>query len=672
MHWFGIDVGGTFTDLVCYDPESGKIDLRKTPTTPHNHAEGIMAGIRKFGISLSEVEKIAHGTTVATNTALEKNGARTAVLMTAGFGDMFEFGRGERRSLYDFKYTRPAPLVHRSLVFEIGERMLHDGTPQTALDEARVEEVADELAALDVEAVAICFLHAYANPAHEERVKAILTSRLPDLFISCSSEVSSEVGEFERFATTLLNVYVAPRMGRYLHSVGNSLKEMGHKREIAIMTSSGGTASIGRISQLPVLSMLSGPASGVIGAAHVGELTGYSDLITYDMGGTSTDTCLISDLEWPMTSDGQIGALPNRVQQIEINSIGAGGGSIASIGPAGYLSVGPESAGARPGPACYGKGGIAPTVTDANVVLGRLGADRLLGDEISIDRAVAEKVVGELGGRLGLGTLDMADGIIRLAVTQMTGAIKEISIMRGYDPRRFVLLAYGGAGPLHAAFIAAEMGMRKVIVPRLPSNFSAFGVLTAEVRQEYALVKRFMTDQLDIAAFHAEFAGLREQGERGLLEENVKPEDMRFEARVDMRYRGQAFSLSVPIWLNEASIENVEKRFAEIYRKRYMNDWSGPIEIVSFRLSAIGLVAKPDLTIRLASAVGVEEARIGERKVYFGSGFVDTPVYNRDLLPETTSINGPALIEESGTTTVVPPGFRCSRDEFGNLILEQE
>lgn len=672
MEWIGIDVGGTFTDLVYYDPETGKIDLRKTPTTPHNHAEGVIAGIRKFGISLSDVEKIAHGTTVATNTALEKNGARTAVLITAGFGDMFEFGRGNRTSLYDFKYTRPAPLVHRSRVFELDERMLHDGTPQTPLDEAQVEAVAEKLAALDIEAVAICFLHAYVNPAHEMRAKEILEARLPGIFISSSSEVSSEVGEFERFATTLLNVYVAPRMGRYLHSIGTSLEEMGHGRELAIMTSSGGTASIERISRLPVLSMLSGPASGVIGAAYVGQLAGYPDLITYDMGGTSTDTCLISGLEWPMTGEGQIGALPNRVQQIEINSIGAGGGSIASIGPAGYLSVGPESAGARPGPACYGKGGIAPTVTDANVVLGRLGAEHPLGDEISIDVAMAERVVGELGAKLGLSALDMADGIVRLAVTQMTGAIKEISIMRGYDPRQFALLAYGGAGPLHAAFIAAEMGMRRVIVPRLPGNFSAFGVLTAEVRQEYARVRRMETDQLDLAAFHAEFAELRAQAEEGLAREGVKRSDMRFEARVDMRYRGQAFSLSVPVSLDEESIEAVETRFAEIYRNRYMNDWSGRIEIVSFRISALGLVVKPDMTMRAATAATVEEARVGERKVWFGSGFLDTPVYDRDRLPEAAVIKGPALLEELGTTTVVPPDFRCSRDKFGNLILEQE
>jgi len=671
LQWIGIDVGGTFTDLVLYDPDTGALDLRKTPSTPHNHAEGVINGIDQTGVVLSRVGKIAHGTTVATNTVLERNGARTAVVTTRGFRDILEIGRGNRTVLYDFKHTRPKPLVPRSRVFEVDERILCDGSVHRPLEEEQVRAIGGELARLGVESVAICFLHAYANDAHEQRAKEILAAQLPDTFIATSAEVLPESREFERFATALLNVYVAPRMRRYLHAIGAFLETRGHERPLAIMTSSGGTASIERMARLPVLSMLSGPASGVIGAAYVGQAAGYRDLITYDMGGTSTDACLIRDLEWPMSSEGQVGALPNRVQQIEINSIGAGGGSIASLGPAGYLRIGPESAGANPGPACYGRGGTAPTVTDANVVLGRLGSEHRLGGEIAIDAAAAHRAVTELGERLGLSTVSMADGIVRLAVTQMTSAIKEISVMRGHDPRGFSLFAFGGAGPMHAAFVAAELGIRRVVIPRIPGNFSAFGLLAADVRQEHARARRVATATLEMPAFQAEMRSLRADAEANLAAEGIRPGDMRFEPRLDMRYLGQAFSLPVSLPADPSSVAEIDAHFAATYKARYTQATSDPAEIVCFRMAARGLVEKPRLAPPKQTATN-GDARVGERAVWFEGGLVSTPIYDRDRLSAADVVRGPALLEELGTTTVVPPAFRCSRDALGNLVLERE
>jgi N-methylhydantoinase A len=672
MYWIGIDVGGTFTDVVLYDPETGAIDIRKTLSTPGNHADGVLRGLDELAIALADVERIVHGTTVATNTVLERNGARAAVVTTRGFRDVLEIGRGNRFAHFDFKHTRPRPLVARSRVFEVDERLMFDGTVRRPLDEAGVEAIGAALAREDVEAVVVCLLHSYANPAHERRVAEILARHLPHAFVATSSEVLAESREYERFATALLNVYVAPRMRRYLGALGRGLEDRGHARPVAVMTSSGGTVSIDRMSRYPVLSMLSGPASGVIGAAYVGQAAGCRDLVTYDMGGTSTDVCLVSDLEWPMTNEGQIGLLPNRVQQIEINSIGAGGGSIASVGPGGVIGVGPESAGAAPGPACYGRGGVAPTVTDANVVLGRLGTGRRLGGEIAIDALAAETAVGRLAERLALSAVQMADGIVRLAVVQMTGAIKEISVMRGHDPRGFALFAYGGAGPLHAAFIAAELEMGRVLVPRMPGNFSAFGLLAADVRREHARARRVPSADLSFDAFRAELDALRAEGEAGLAEEGIAREDMRLEARVDMRYIGQAFDVPVPVSPAVRSIADLEAAFAAAYRARYAESTPDPTEIVCFRVAARGVTVKPRLASPAGAAATLVAAQTDERKVWFDGEFRPTPVYDRDRLPADAALRGPALVEEFGTTTVVPVGFRCRRDPIGNLVLERE
>lgn len=671
MQWLGIDVGGTFTDLVLYDEDAGTVVIAKTPSTPADHSDGMIAGIRRLGVDLREVAKLAHGTTIATNTVLERSGARTAVLVTRGFRDVLEVGRGNRVVMYNIKATRPPFVVPRSRCLEVDERTLFDGTVLRPVDPAEVDTHVRRLVAEGIEAIAICFLHSYANDRNERATRDVVERVAPGVFVSASSDVLPEYREYERFTTTVLNVYVAPRMGRYLGALERKLRDLAYDRGVEIMTSNGGTMSVAKAMHEPVHSMLSGPAAGVMGAVFVGRETGHRDLITYDMGGTSTDVCLVKDLEFAMSTDGRIGTLPNKVLQIEINSIGAGGGSIAWLGSGKFVNVGPRSAGASPGPACYGRGGMEPAVTDANVVLGRLAPDAALGGEIRLDHARALDAVERLGREVGIDPVRMADGIVKIAVAKMTGAIKEISVMRGHDPRDFALFAYGGAGPLHAAFIAQELGMSRVIVPPLPGNFSAFGLLVADVRHDYVRTRLLATRETAFEEVTAVFEELRKEAIVRLAADGFTDDRVRFDARLDMRYVGQAFELSVPFG-ECRSMTDVEAAFRAIYDVRYAHATDEPAEIVSFRLSAYGIVDKPRLPRRARGTGSLEGSRRGARDVAFDGAFVSTPIFARDLIPVDAAIEGPALIEEDGTTTVVPPGFRASPDVHGNLLLESE
>ena len=671
MLWLGIDVGGTFTDLVLYDEGTGVIRLAKTPSTPADHADGMLAGIARLAVDLRDVAKVAHGTTVATNTVLERSGARTAVLTTRGFRDVLEVGRGNRTVLYDVKATRPPALVERALRFEVDERTLFDGAVPRAVEPAAIDGVAARLREVGIESIAVCYLHAYANDANERATKATLERALPGVFVATSSEVVREYREYERFATTVLNAYVAPRMRRYLASLGSRLASRGYRRAVAVMTSNGGTMPAAHIADFPVHSMLSGPAAGVIGAAHVGRASGFADLITYDMGGTSTDVCLVKDGRFTMATEGAIGTLPNRVRQIEINSIGAGGGSIAWVGAGRFLDVGPQSAGAQPGPACYGRGGSAPTVTDANVVLGRLGTAAPLGGEIALDPARAHAAVAGLAAELGVDVGAMAEGIVKLAVVKMTGAIKEISIMRGHDPRAFTLFAYGGAGPLHAAAIAAELGMPRVVVPPMPGNFSAFGLLVADVRLDAVKTRLVRTADLGFTELVDALRELRDDTRARLAAEGFADGAMRFETSLDMRYVGQAFELDVPIDERCTGMADVERAFRAAHETRYSHATDDPVEIVTFRVAAYGLVSKPALRRTAETTAAPDKAIIEDRAVVFDGAPITTRVYARDLLPPGVPVAGPALIEESGTTTVVPPGFVAAGDAHGNLVLER-
>jgi N-methylhydantoinase A len=668
MLWLGADVGGSFTDLVLCDPETGKLSVLKTPSTPSNQADGVLAGIHRLGIEPGALGRMAHGTTVATNTALERDGARLAVLTTAGHRDVLVVGRGNRMAMYNIKARPAQPLVPRSQCFEVSERLRADGSVLRPLEEKEVEAIAARLAEQQFEAVAICFLHAYANPEHERRCAALLARRLPADVITLSAEVLPEFREYERFSTTALNAYVAPRMRRYLRQLGSRLAEGGMAAPLMIMTSNGGSLPVDRIAAMPVLSMLSGPAAGVIAAAHVGSLAGYPDLISCDMGGTSTDVCLVHAGEYAMTTEGRVGAFPIKIRQIDINSVGIGGGSVAALRSGSFLSVGPRSAGAVPGPCCYGRGGVEPTVTDANVVLGRLGLAQPLGGEIMLNATAAAAGIAALAGQVGLAPAQMAEGILRIAAVALAAAIKEISVMRGIDPRAFALLAFGGAGPMHAAAVAEELGMRTVVVPPLPGNFSALGLLIADVRRDLVRTRISATARTAPEDVRGILAALLRTGEAELATAGFAEHQRRFAASLDMRYAGQSFELSVPIPLAVASIAEIERAFAHIYAQRYGAARAAPTEIVSYRLTAWGLCEKPLLPVIDQSDAPCAPA---VRSAIFAGRALQVRVFERDHIAVGAVLAGPVLIEEAGSTTVVPPGWEVVRDGLGCLVLRR-
>ena len=671
MLWLGIDVGGTFTDLVVYDPKSGRISLGKVPSTPEDQSQGILDGIASIGIDASSFVRVGHGSTVATNTALERTGADIAVLVTAGHRDILITGRGNRTLMYNIKATSPTPIVPRDRCLQIPERLDVTGQVVTPLDLGAVNAAAKMLAEQNCESVAICFLHSYANPKHEDVAASAVRKVLPTAIVTTSSEVLPEYREHERFSTTALNAYVAPRMRRYLSSLRDRLANAGCSAEVAIMTSSGGTLPDSHIEKRPVLSMLSGPAAGVIAAQFLGKIADYPNIITCDMGGTSTDVCLIRDGAYTMTGAGKVGIYPVKSQQIDINTVGAGGGSIASYEAGQQLKVGPRSAGAIPGPACYGRGGEEPTVTDANVVLGYLATQSSGGGGLNLDGKAAAAAVDRLASDVGLSRYAMAEGIARIAVVNMTAAIKEISVMRGLDPRNFALMAYGGAGPLHGAAIADELSISTVLIPPMPANFSAFGLLAADLRRDFVRTHVSATQETKVEDIKAVFRTLTDAGEAELRAAEFGRDTQRLEASLDMRYVGQAFELSVPISLDEISIDTIEANFRRVYAARYGTAPASSSEIVSYRLAAWGVTSKPVLAPPDPAGRTKDAGAAASRVAVFGGVEHDTAVHERAALAIDRLIIGPAIIEEPSTATVVPPGWTARLAAHGCLVLER-
>lgn len=573
--------------------------------------------------------------------------------------------------MYNIKAPPQRPLVRRSDCHEVRERRRADGSVQTPLNEDDVHALADRLSADGVEAVAVCFLHAYADPAHERRCADILSERLPGVVVATSSEVLPEYREFERFSTTALNAYVAPRVRRYIGRLRRQLLDAGVRADVSIMTSNGGSLPASRVEALPILSMLSGPAAGVIAASAIGAAAGCPDLITCDMGGTSTDVCLLRGGEYGMTTEGRVGAFPIKIRQIDIHTVGVGGGSIASRGSGAVLTVGPRSAGSVPGPAAFGRGGTEPTITDANVVLGRIGTEALLGGEIALDGEAARAAVGRLGREIGLSTEAMAEGILRIATVHLAMAIKEVSILRGIDPRDFTLLPYGGAGPLHAAAIAEELGMGRVLVPPLPGNFSALGLLIADVRRDLVQTRVSRISEVSAAEIRSRLATLVQTGAAELAEAGFPPERHRFVASLDMRYSGQSFELSVPIALDVAGTDAIEAAFQQVYRARYGGLTAAAIEIVSYRIAAWGLSEKLTLPPVRTEGRSVEAAQAGRRAIAFEGAAREVPVLARTRMPVGHAFAGPALVEEDGASTVVPPGWSATLDAVGCLVLSR-
>jgi N-methylhydantoinase A len=673
MFIVGIDVGGTFTDLTAVDEATGQVVVTKVPSQPRQEAAAVLAGLAALGIASRDVKRLVHGTTVGTNAVLERRGARVALVTTAGFRDLIEIGRTKRNIpvLFVPTFVRPKPVVERKHRFEVGERLNADGTVLVPLDPATVERALDAAQAAGAEAIAVCLLHAYVNPEHEHRMADAAKGRMPNVPVSCSADVVAEYREFERFSTTVLNAYLQPLMDRYLTALEERLLATGYRHGVLTVGSSGGMMTTGTARRLPIKTIFSGPAGGVSQACFLGTATGVRDFITYDMGGTSTDVCLVRDLAPVTTSDAMVGAFPVKVPQIDMHTVGAGGGSIAWLDVDGSLQVGPRSAGARPGPACYGHGGTEATVTDANVVLGRIAATRQLGGAITIDPARAEAVIGALAGRLGLGLHALAEGIVRIAVARMTSSIREISIQRGHDPRDFTLIAFGGAGPMHACAVAEEIGIERVLVPRHPGNFSALGLLASDIKHDDVRTRvGLLRDRLPaLATLFEEMEGAA----HGQLErEGFAPEHRRLDRSLDLRYRGQAFELNVPVAEAGLEVAALEREFHRRHLQTYGHaNEAGAVELVNARVSAFGLVAKPAALRHRSGTRALDEARIETRTVWFGGSAVPCPVWDRERLPDGARLSGPAIVEEFGATTVILPAWDGGLDELGHLRLQR-
>jgi N-methylhydantoinase A len=677
MRWIGVDVGGTFTDVVAYDEATGALAFAKSPTSPRDPTLGLLDALAKLGVALPETGRVVHGTTIGTNAVLERRGAPVWMLTTRGFRDTLEIARTNRTVLYDIRARKPAPLVERHRIVEVDERVAADGAVLRALREddlqaavARIRTGAEGDTPNGEGAVVVGFLHSYVNPAHERAAAGAVAALLPGWFVTTSEEVVPEFREYERFSTAALNAYIGPTLHRYLTNLRAALSGRGYAGRVFITTSSGGIMTSDVAARFPVHTVLSGPAGGVAAAVALGRLTGHHDLITYDMGGTSTDVCLIEALEPTLTTEQHIAGLPNRTPQIEINSIGAGGGSVAWLDPAGALRVGPRSAGAEPGPACYGRGGVEPAITDANVVLGRVPTDVPLAGAVALDAGRARQALATLRGRVP-GLADeaaLAEGIVRIAVARMVGAIKEVSIARGHDPRDFVLVAYGGAGPMHAALVAEELEMPRVIVPPAPGNFSAFGSLISDLRRDYVRTRLMATRSADMRDVEAVFAGMEREASADLAAEGLGRAQVAFVRTLGMRYVGQSWELLVRVPAGAESLDALERAFHQAHERRYGHAGDGPAEIVNFRLTATGAVPKPPAP-RWAGGGTLAQARRIERAVHFGGESAPVPVYDRSRLPGATPFGGPCIVEEMGATTVIPPGWSATVGAWGELIL---
>jgi N-methylhydantoinase A len=681
MLWVGVDVGGTFTDVVVYDESSGTLEVGKAPTHPADPSVGFLNAFAKLKVDLPRTGRVVHGTTIGTNAILERKGATVGVLTTGGFRDTLEIARTNRTVLYDIRALKPAPLAPRQHIVEVDERVAFDGEVIRPLDAAEVRAALARLQTLTAtpggapnggRALVVCFLHSYANPEHERLAARLAAESLPGWFVSTSAEVLPEFREYERFSTAVLNAYIGPKVGGYLTRLAAALTARGYPGELYITTSSGGIMTSQRAAHFPVHTVLSGPAGGVAAGVSLGKLTGLPNLITYDMGGTSTDVCLIGDLEPTLTTEQHIAGLPNRTPQIEINSIGAGGGSLAWIDPGGALRVGPRSAGADPGPACYGRGGTEATITDANVVLGRVPADLPLAGEVALDEELARRAIQALLPRVpGVASeAELADGIVRIAVARMVSAIKEISIAKGHDPRDFVLLAYGGAGPMHAALVAEELEIPRVVVPTAPGNFSAFGSLISDLRHDHVRTRLVNLRQGAIADVEGVFAELEAEARATLAQEGIAPDRMRVMRGLGMRYVGQSWELLVRVPDGADSMAALEEAFRRTHERRYGHASGGAVEIVNFRVTGVGAIPKPTVP-RWTAAGRIEDARRAERSVYFDGAFGPVSVYRRDGLAAGGRFTGPAIVEEMGATTVVPPGWTGTVGGFGELTLER-
>lgn len=674
-HRIAFDVGGTFTDFTMLDESTGRVSFFKVPSTPADQSEGIAAGLAALleaqAIAPDAVSHLGHGTTVATNLVIERKGARVGLITTQGFRDVLEIGRQTRPHLYDYSVHRPTPLVPRELRIEVPERVLSDGSVLVPLDEDAVEAAARALRDAGVGAVAICFLHSYRRPDHERRAREIVRRVLPDAYISVSSDVLPEFREFERMSTTVLNTYMGPRMGYYLERLIGRVRDLGMSAEVDTVHSNGGLMSVATVREVPVRTCVSGPAAGVIGSVEVGRVAGFDNLVTFDVGGTSTDVSVIVGGKPLFASDRLVADYPVKTPMLDIHVIGAGGGSIAEIDDAGALKVGPRSAGADPGPVAYGRGGPNPTITDANIVLGRLDPVALLDGRLPIDAAAAREAIHrQIATPLGVGLEAAAHGIIRIANANMNRAIQSVSTERGHDVRDFALIAFGGAGPLHATELARECGIRHVLVPLEPGTFCARGILLSDITMDFVRSELSIADEIAWRRARDTIEAMRTQADAWLDREGVAREQRDLRVTIEARYDGQNYEVAVPLERVDADgLVAFMEQFRSRHHQEYGYDVAGrAIEIVNCRVQAIGRVPKTPQTY--LPRTGIDPVK-GIRSVYYGAahGWKETSIYRRDCLAVGTVLTGPAIVEEMSSTTIVHPDQSLTVDRYGNLIV---
>lgn len=677
MYRIGIDTGGTFTDVSLIEENTGKSYITKVPSTPDNPSLAVLNGIKQItaeiGIENEEISFFIHGTTVATNAMLEQKGAKTALLTTKGFKDVLQIGRQTRPKLYDFQARNTKPLVDRNIRIELDERVDVTGNIIKDIDENEVKTIAKKIKAENIESLAICFINSYVNPENEKKVKEILTEIIPEVSITLSYEVLPEFKEYERTSTTVANAYVLPKMKNYLAYLRKEISDMKINSDLYVMQSNGGVINAETAIDIPVRTMLSGPAGGVLSGAMVAKNTQHKNIITIDMGGTSLDTALIENEVPQFTTLSEIDGKPIKVPMIEMHTIGSGGGSIAWIDTGGALKVGPHSAGANPGPVCYGNGGQEPTVSDANAILGRLNPKEILGGRMKLDVESAREIMyKKIAEPLGVTVEEAAEGILKVINANMVRGIRVISVEKGHDPRDFSLMAFGGAGPLHAVDIAKDLNSKNVIIPPNPGIECAKGMLTADVRHDFVQTYTKRISITDIKEVNIILDGLVKEAKHELGKEGFTDKTIDLQAALDLRYMNQAYE--IPVEIKEANLtsndlQNAEKDFHKLHEKVYgFSRKDEELELINIRLIAKGLI-KEIKTKRDDEQNNTSLTEIDNRKIYFDGSFYNTPIYSRESLKSESIVSGPAVIEQLDSTIIIHPGQSAEVDLMENLII---
>ena len=677
----GVDTGGTFTDFVAMDAD-GRIVLTKSSSTPKDLTQGIINCFSKAGLhKLPDVDQVLHGSTTAINTIIQRVGAKAALITTRGMRDVYELGRGNRPDSYNLFFHRPRPLITREWRFEVTERLTAKGNILVPLNESELTDIIEQLKQGGIESVAVCFIHAYVNPVHEQRVGEILRKELPGVFVTLSHELMREMREYERTSTTALNAYVGPVVSSYLDHLEKRLRGQEFAGPLLIMQSNGGCMSTDVAKQQPIRTTESGPVAGVIGANQLGKLLDESNVIAFDMGGTTAKTAFCQNGEVPLAPGCYIGGYetgqPMMVPVVDIIEIGAGGGSIAWLDDVGALNVGPKSAGADPGPVCYGQGGTEPTITDCNLILGRLNANNFLGGEMRLDLERAQEALkSRIANPKGMKLEEAANAVLRIVTTNMSLAVRGVSVEKGVDPRDCALVVFGGAGPLHGVGVARELQIPKVIIPPMPGHFSALGMLVAGLRHDYVQTYLGELHKVDMKAIIAHLRGFEDQARATLVSEGAHPDTIVVNPSLDLRYQGQDHVLSVPVTFAELEtgvFQTFVDRYDRIHQEKYDQAAPGEIvEVVNLRMIATGRATKEEMQVFLPIHKAEKQPQVVSREVYLGSawGWRETVVYQREDLGAGSTIVGPAIVEEKASTTIIFPGDKLTVDNLGNLVVE--